>query len=74
VGNEEISFSPTPAEYADAGIVIDREPGRGSLSEIELLRFLVHRLGRERFFMSDEGLMSHFPMRKDLKKFVQTTQ
>jgi hypothetical protein len=74
VGNEEISFSPTRAEYAEAGIVIDREPGRGSLSEIELLRFLVHRLGKERFFMSDEGLLSHFPMCKDLKKFVQTTQ
>jgi hypothetical protein len=74
VGNEEISFLPTRAEYADAGIVIDREPGRGSLTEIELLRFLVHRLGKERFFMSDEDLLSHFPMCKDLKKFVQTTQ
>lgn len=74
VGNEEISFSPTRAEYAEAGIVIDQEPGRGSLSEIELLRFLVHRLGKERFFMSDADLLNHFPTCKHLKKFVQTTQ
>ncbi len=74
VGNEQMSFSPTRGEYADAGIVIDREPGRGSLSEIELLRFLVHRLGKERFFMSDEDLLNHFPTCKNLKKFVQTTQ
>ena len=74
VGNEEVSFSPTREEYTEAGIVINREPGPGSLSEISLLRFLVHRLGKERFFMSDEGLLSHFPMCKNLKKFVQTTQ
>jgi hypothetical protein len=74
VGNEEMSFSPTREEYADAGIVLDREPGRGSLREIELLRFLVHRLGKERFFMSDEDLLSHFPKCENLKKFLQTTQ
>jgi hypothetical protein len=74
VGNEEMSFSPTREEYADAGIVIDREPGRGSLSEIELLRFLVHRLGARRLFMTDQHLLSHFPKCKDLKKFIQTTQ
>jgi Family of unknown function (DUF7003) len=74
VGNEEMPFSPTREEYADAGIVIDREPGRGSLSEIELLRFLVHRLGKERFFLSDEDLLRRFPICKNLRKFVQTTQ
>jgi hypothetical protein len=73
-GKEEMSFSPTLEEYAEAGIVIQREPGRGSLSEIELLRFLVHRLGGTRFFMSDEALLSHFPKCKNLEKFVQTTQ
>jgi hypothetical protein len=73
VGNEEMSFSPSREEYAQAAIVIDREPVRGSLSEIELLRFLVHRLGKERFFMSDEDLLSHFPMCKNMKKFMQTT-
>jgi hypothetical protein len=74
VGNEEMSFSPTREEYADAAIVIDREPGRGSLNEIELLRFLVHRIGKERFFMNDQDLLNHFPMCKNLKKFIQTTQ
>jgi hypothetical protein len=74
VGKEEMSFSPTRGEYADAGIVIDREPGRGGLSEIELLRFLVHRLGETRFFMTDQDLLSHFPKCKSMDKFVQTTQ
>ena len=71
VGNEEMSFSPTREEYADAGIVIDREPGRGSLSEIELLRFLVHRLGKERFFLSDEDLLRRFPICKNLRKLCR---
>lgn len=74
VGSEKMSFSPTREEYAEAGIVIDREPGQGSLSEIELLRFLIHRLGETRFFLSDEALLNHFPKCKDLEKFVQTTQ
>ena len=74
VGNDEMSFSPTLEEYAQAGIIIDRAPGKGSLSEIELLRFLVHRLGKERFFMSDADLLNHFPTCKRLKKFIQTTQ
>ena len=73
LGNEEISFSPTRAEYAEAGIIIDQEPSKGSLKEIELLRFLFHRLG-ERLFMSDARLLNHFPKCKNLKKFVQTTQ
>lgn len=74
LGDEEMHFSPTSEEYAEAGIVIDRESGRGSLSEIELLRFLVYRLGKERFFLSDEDMLSHFPKCKNMKKFVQTTQ
>lgn len=74
VGDEEMTFSPRLDEYAEAGIVINREPGRGSLTEIELLRFLVHRLGEKRLFMSDEALLCHFPKCKNLEKFVQTTQ
>jgi hypothetical protein len=74
IGDQELSFSPTPEEYAEAGILIDGEPGRGSLSEIEVLRFLVYRLGETRLFMSDEALLSHFPKCKNLEKFVQTTQ
>ena len=73
VGGEKMSFAPTRDEYAEAGIVIDRGPGPGTLSEIELLRFLVHRLGESRLFVSDQTLLSHFPKCKDLSKFVQTT-
>jgi hypothetical protein len=74
VGGEKMFFTPTREEYAEAGIVIDRGPGPGSLDEIELLRFLVHRLGESRLFMSDQTLLSHFPLCKDLSKFVQTTR
>jgi hypothetical protein len=69
-GTEELSFSPTREEYAKAGIVIDREPGRG----IELLRFLVHHIGAARLFMSDEALLNHFPGCMNPEKFVQTTE
>jgi hypothetical protein len=69
-----LSFSPTLEEYSQAGIVLDRSPGPGSLSEIELLRFLVYRVGEERLFMSDQVLMDHFPRCKKLPKFVQTTK
>jgi hypothetical protein len=74
VGDEEMSFSPTPEEYAEAGIIIDRNPGKGTLSEIELLRFLVHRLGEQRLLMSDQAVLSHFPNCKNLSKLIQTTQ
>ena len=74
VNNKEMSFSPTREEYAQAGIVIDREPGRGSLSEIELLRFLVHRFGVVPFLQTDQTLLSHFAKCKRVEKFIQTTQ
>jgi hypothetical protein len=74
MGKEEISFSPTRKEYAEAGITMDRDPGLGSLKEIELLRFLVHYLGETRLFMNDEALLNRFPKCKNLRKFVQTTQ
>ncbi len=69
-----MSFSPTRDDYAQAGIIMDRSPGPGSLSEIEMMRFLVHRLGEKPLFMSDQVLLSHFPACKDLPKFLQTTQ
>lgn len=74
VGGEKMSFAPTREEYAEAGITIDRGPGPGTLAEVKLLRFLVHRLGESRLFMSDQTLLSHFPMCKDVSKFVQTTR
>jgi len=73
-GDEELSFSPTREENAEAGILINRESGRGSLSEIELLRFLIHRTGATRFFMRDEALLAHFPKCMNLQKVIQTTQ
>ena len=75
IGNEEMSFSPTSEEYAQAGIILgDRAPGKGTLSEIEILRFLVYRMGKKHFFMSDTGLLSHFPGCKKSRKFIQTYQ
>jgi Family of unknown function (DUF7003) len=73
VGGKEMTFSPTPQEYASAGIVIDRPAGRGTLSEIDMLRFLVHRLGPDRFFMSEPVLLGQFPGCRNVPKFLQTT-
>jgi hypothetical protein len=73
VGSKKLSLSPTPEEYAEAGILIDRAPGPGTLSEIELLRFLVHRIG-EKLFLEDEILLDRFPLCKGLSKFIQTTR
>jgi hypothetical protein len=74
VYGQTMSFSPTREEYAQAGIIIDRGPGPGTLKEIELMRFLVHRLGEERLFMSDQVLLGHFPRCRNLARFLQTTQ
>jgi hypothetical protein len=74
VRGRKMSFSPTRAEYEEAGIVINRPPGPGTLTEIELLRFLVNRLGEKALFLSDQELTIHFPACKDLPKFIQTTQ
>jgi hypothetical protein len=73
VFGEKMSFSPTREEYAQSGISIDRGAGPGSVREIELLRFLLDRLGEDRLFMSDQALMSRFPKCKGLSKFIQTT-
>jgi hypothetical protein len=74
LGEETLSFSPTREEYAEADVVLDRAPGPGTLGEIELLRFLIHRLGEKRIFMNDQILLNHFPRCTNLSKFVQTTQ
>ena len=74
VHGQTMSFSPTREEYAEAGIIIDRGPGPGTLKEIELMRFLVHRLGKERLFMSDQVPLGHFPHCRNLARFLQTTQ
>jgi hypothetical protein len=74
VGDAIESFTPSREEYAEAGVAIDRDPGPGSLKEIELLRFLVHRIGVDRLFMDDHTLLGHFPKCKHLGKFIQTTK
>jgi hypothetical protein len=74
VFGQKMSFSPTREDYAQAGITIDSNPGPGSLKEIELMRFLVHRLGEERLFMSEQVLLNSFPRCRNLSRFLQTTQ
>jgi hypothetical protein len=73
LGQETVTFSPTREDYARAGIVIDDDCGPGTLKEIELLRFLVYTIGRERFFMGDQELLDHFANCSRLSKFVQTS-
>lgn len=72
VAGRTLRFAPTLAEYSAAGISIDAPPGRGSLSEAELLRFLVHELGAEALFRTDEQLLSHFVRCSALQKLIQT--
>jgi len=73
VDGRVVRFSPTPEEYAAAGIRIEGNAGPGTLNEADLLRFAVYRLG-ERLFLDDRGVLSHFPKCKGLSKFVQTTK
>jgi hypothetical protein len=74
IGAEKLSFSPSREKYANAGIAIVRESGPGSLTEIGILRFLVHRFNERKLFMSDENLLRKFPRCQGLSKFVQTTR
>jgi hypothetical protein len=74
VNGRVMSFSPTRDEYAQAGIVINRGPGPGSLKEVELMRFLIYRLGAERLLLSDQALLSGFPRCRGLSRLLQTTQ
>jgi len=73
LGGQIMSFMPSPEEYAQARVAIDRGPGRGTLKEIDLLRFLVYKLGEDRLFMSEQELLSHFLHCKGLSRFIQTT-
>jgi hypothetical protein len=74
LGAQIISFTPSRDEYAQAGITIDRAPGKGTLTEIELLRFLVHKLGHQHLFMNDSELLTYFPRCKSVSKFIQTNR
>lgn len=68
-----MSFSPSHEEYADAGIEVTGRFGPGSLKEIELLRYLVHRFGDD-LFISAQELMAKFPRCHGMQLFVQSTQ
>lgn len=73
IENRTLRFSPTPDEYAEAGVHIEGDPGRGTLNEANLLRYAVFRL-REQLFLREQKLLSHFPKCKGLSKFIQTTE
>jgi hypothetical protein len=74
VDGQIMTFSPIVEEYIEAGVPVKREAGPGSLAEIELLRFLIHRVGENRLFLNDESILKHFPKCGELNKFIQTTQ
>lgn len=73
IDNRTLRFSPTLDEYKAAGIHIEGEPGPGTLTEGNLLRYVVFRMG-ERLFVKDETLLSRLPKCAHLSKFLQTTQ
>jgi hypothetical protein len=74
IGSVKMSFSPSREEYAGAGIFKNGKSGPGSLAEIEILRFLVHRFSESKLFMNDENLLRKFPMCQGPSKLVQTTR
>lgn len=69
-----MSFSPTLDDYKQAGISIVRGPGPGSLSEVELMRFLVHNLDEKLLYLGEQALLDHFSECKDMVKVLQTTK
>jgi hypothetical protein len=74
LGGQTMSFTPTAEEYLQAGIEVDPRGGTGSIAEIDLLRFLVRRLGEKRLFMDDETLLSNFPHCIKMSRFLQTSR
>jgi hypothetical protein len=74
VDGVKMVFAPNREEYAAAGIATSANSGPGSLSEIGLLRFLVHHFSDNELFLSDDALLRKFPACQGLSKFVQTTR
>lgn len=72
--DEDMFFSPSLGGYAQAGITIDRDQGPGSLKEIELLRYLIYRVGEEHLFLSDQAILNHLPHCRGMPMFVRTTR
>jgi len=73
IGDKVVRFSPSPDEYAAAGIRIKGNSGPQTLTETDLLRYAVFHLG-EQLFLKDSVLLSHVPKCKGLSKFLQTRE
>lgn len=73
IKGKEYSFSPSIPEYAEAQVDISASPGPGSIREIDILRFLVHKLNHP-FFAEEKELRSLVPGCKDAMKFIQTLE
>ena len=70
LGPETMTFNPSRDDYAAAGIRLDRESGPGSLTEIDLLRFLIHK-ARNRFSWMTGETLECFSRCKGASKFIQ---
>ncbi len=73
IKGKEYSFSPSLQEYAEARIDISAPSGPGSIREIDILRFLVHKLDHP-FFGEEKELRGFVPKCKNVTPFLQTTQ
>ena len=62
------------SEYLAAGLEVPIESGPGSLQEIQLLRFLVDKLGATTFFMSDQELGDSFSDCPKMSRLLQTAE
>lgn len=73
IGQERLTFTPGDREYVEAGISMAQENGPGSITEAEILRFLVHKFPN-RFFASDMELLSFAPACSGVTKFIQVNE
>jgi hypothetical protein len=53
-------FRPVPEEYARAGIIVNKPPNPGSISEADILRYVIFKLGHI-FFADDRELLAMAP-------------
>lgn len=70
---KEVSFSPTLDEYRKAGVLIAQDATSGQWQEIDLLRFLVYRLGED-LFLSDRELLARVPNCGTMPVFIRSQQ
>jgi hypothetical protein len=72
VKGDIFKFTPQPFEYKEFHIEIPVNGGQGTLSEANLLRFLVGKLGAATFFMTDDELLSELSGCHPVFKLIQT--